>query len=138
MGCFPNPIKGSAMELIETLTKELGVKQEQARGGVRILFQIVKETLGEEDFYKVARLLPDLEEMATRVPGNGCVEGGWQELTSTRTRGLGTRNLERLAGGFLSLGLDCTMVNRFIPFMVSYVRHKGGDEINSLSERDLR
>jgi hypothetical protein len=64
------------MELIETLTKELGVKQEQARGGVRILFQIVKETLGEEDFYKVARLLPDLEEMATRVPGNGCVEGG--------------------------------------------------------------
>src|SRR5262245_6537997 len=122
------------MELIETLTKELGVEREQARGGVGILFQFVKEALGEEDFCKVIRLLPDLEEIVKAGTGDGRAEA-WQEIALASPSGFRMRKLEDVAGEFVNLGLDCAMVNRFVPFMVSYVRQKGGDEINSLRDR---
>ena len=38
------------MELIETLVNDLSVNQEQAKGGVSLLFQLAKQNLGEGGF----------------------------------------------------------------------------------------
>ena len=125
------------MELIETLAKELGVKEEQAKEGVGLLFQLVKENLPVEDFAKITPLVPGLQEVLEA--GNLSMVGAWQEeLTPAGESGLGLKKLESVVGGFLRLGLDRGMVNKFIPFMVSYVRQKGGDKINNLREKDLR
>jgi len=124
------------MELIETLTKELGVREEQAKKGVGLLFQLVKENFAEEDFVKVALLVPGLQEVLEA--GNLSGVGASQDVTLAGESGLGLKRLESLVGGFLRLGLDYGMVNKFIPFVVSHIRQKGGDEINNLSEKDLR
>jgi len=128
------------MELIETLTQELGLKREQAAEGVSLLFQLVKESLGEEEFSRVARLIPDLEEMVKTYPEGGRMRARstCQEPESLEAAGLVRSLLGAFAEGFLRLDLDSAMINSFIPFIVSYVQQKGGDSINSLSLDDLR
>ena len=46
--------------------------------------------------------------------------------------------MSNLVRGFLRLGLDCGSIGKFIPFILSYIRRKGGDTINNLCEQDLR
>ena len=124
------------MELIETLTNELGVKEEEAKQGVGLLFQFIKENLGAENFAKIAPLVPGLKEMLEA--GNLSDGGAWREVSPAKESGLVLNVFESLEEGCLRLGLDCGMVSKFIPFTVSYLRRKGGDEINNLSEKDLR
>ena len=128
------------MELIETLTQELGLKREQAAEGVSLLLQLVKESLGEEEFSRVARLIPDLEEIVKTFPeGVGMMaESTCQEPESLEATDLVRSLLGALAEGFLRLDLDSSLINSFIPFIVSYVQQKGGDTITSLSRDDLR
>jgi len=38
------------MELIELITQNLGVREDQAKGGAGSLFNLAKEKLGESDF----------------------------------------------------------------------------------------
>jgi hypothetical protein len=131
--------RGLSRELIETLTQELGVKQEQAVGGVSLLFQLVKESLGVEEFPRVARLIPDLEEMVETYPEGGMMaRSSRQEPESLEADGLVRNLLGAFAEGFLRLGLDSSMINSFIPFIVSYIRQKGGDQTNCLCQDDLK
>ena len=57
----------SPMELIEMLTSQLRVSDEQAKGGSGLLLQLAKEKLGEDDFDQIARPVPHAPGMAARL-----------------------------------------------------------------------
>jgi hypothetical protein len=119
------------MELIDQLTKNLGVNEAQAQGGAGLLFKMAKEKLGGDEFSKVSAAVPDVGNLANAAPeAGGGMLGGIGKIF-----GGGGGGLASLAGGFSKLGMDGSMVSKFIPIILSFVQSKGGDGVKSLLEK---
>jgi len=87
------------MELVDQLTKNLGVTQTQAEGGVGMLFNLAKGKLGGSDFSKVSAVVPGVDSLMKAAPASG---GGFL----SKLFGGGAGNIAGLAGGFSKLGLE--------------------------------
>jgi len=67
------------MEIIELLTKNLGVGEDQAKGGAGLLFNLAREKLGENDFSELSQHVPGINELIGTAPkskGLGAALGG--------------------------------------------------------------
>ncbi len=121
------------MDLLNNLTQSLGVNEEQAKGGAGLIFNMAKEKLGAEDFSKVSDTVPGIDEMLKAAPESSEIGGAVGGLTSSLGGGVGKLGgLASLSGGFPKLGLDSSMVGKFIPTILSFVQSKGGDSIKNL------
>jgi len=121
------------MELIDLLTKNLGVGEDQAKGGAGLLFNLAKEKIGDADFSQVAQHVPGLNELIDSAPkssGIGTALGGLASNLGGGASKLG--NIASLAGGFSDLGLDSSMLSKFIPVILSFVQEKGGSGVKDL------
>ena len=127
------------MELLQLLTSQLGVSEEQAKGGAGLLFKMAAEKLGSDDFSEVAKAVPGVEDLISSAPEAGGVSaalGGFASSLGGGAEQLG--NLASLASGFKNLNLDSDMVGKFIPIVVSFVQSKGGDTVKSILEKVLK
>ena len=127
------------MELIELLTKNLGVEEGQAKGGAGLLFNLAKEKLGEGDFSQLAQHVPGINELIGSAPksgGLGAALGGIASSLGGGASKLG--NIAGIASGFSNLGLDSSMVGKFIPIVLSFVQEKGGIGAKDLLEKVLK
>ena len=128
------------MELIDQLTKNLGVSQDQAQGGAGLLFKLAKDKLGGGDFSKVSAAVPGIDSLISASPtGGGGALGGLGKLASGLggTMG-GLGSLASLAGGFSNLGLDSGMIGKFVPIILSFVQSKGGEGVKALLEKAFK
>lgn len=119
-------------ELLEQLTKSLGVGEDQAKGGAGLLFKLAKDKLGAEQFCQVSSSLPGVDSLLKAAPagsGLGAAIGG---LASTFGGGEKLAGLASLAEGFSGLGLDSGMIAKFVPVILSFARSKGGDVVWNL------
>ena len=126
------------MELIQLLTSQLGISNEQAKGGSGLLFKLAKDKLGGGDFSQIANAVPGLEDLISSAPKAGGLAGALGGLASSFGGGGKLGNLAALAGGFKSLNLDPEMVSKFIPIVMSFVQSKGGDTIKDLLGKVLK
>jgi hypothetical protein len=120
------------MELLNDIMQNLGVNEEQAKGGVGLIFKMAQEKLGG-DFTQVKDAVPEADDMITAAPdGNG--KGGFFKGLSTAFGGSAGKlaGIASLAGGFSKLGLESDMVGKFIPVILNYVQSKGGDSVKNL------
>ena len=128
------------MELIQQLVGNLGVSEEQAKGGAGMLFNLAKEKLGSGEFQQIADQVPGIGDLMSAAPesGGGVMGalGGIASAMGGKAEGLG--DLANLAGGFSKLGLDSDMVGKFIPVVLSFVQNQGGDGIKGLLEKVIR
>ena len=127
------------MELVDLLTQNLGVSEDQAKGGAGAIFSMVKDKLGAEDFGKISSAVPgvgDLLEAAPKSVGVGGAIGGLTSALGGGAEKMG--GLASLAGSFKGLGLDSGMVGKFIPTILSFVQSKGGDTLKNLLEGILK
>jgi hypothetical protein len=121
------------MELVDLLTKNLGVSETQAQGGAGLLFKLAKAKLGGTDFSKVSAAVPGIDSLIGAAPtGGGGMLGGLAKLFG------GGGGLAGLAGGFSKLGLDKSMISKFIPIILSFVQSKGGAGVKTLLEKALK
>jgi hypothetical protein len=121
------------MELIDQLTKNLGVSQDQAKGGAGLIFKQAKEKLSGEDYSKVASAVPGVDSLIGAAPsGGGGMLGGVTKMFG------GGGGLAGLAGGFSKLGLDAGMIGKFVPVILSFVQSKGGDGVKAILEKALK
>lgn len=121
------------MEILNLLTDQLGVTEEQAKGGVGAIFNLAKEKLGDADFGKIAEAVPGMADLLGAAPASDGLAGVIGGLASKLGGGAGKLgSLASLAGGFKGLGLDSGMVEKFIPIVLSFVQSKGGDSIKNL------
>jgi len=121
------------MEILNMLTDQLGVTEEQAKGGAGAVFNLAKEKLGDANFSKVAEAVPGMDDLLGAAPASGGLGGMIGGLASKLGGGAGKLgSLASLAGGFKGLGLDSGMVGKFIPIILTFVQSKGGDSIKSL------
>ncbi len=123
------------MEILNVLTEQLGITDDQAKGGLGAIFQMVKGKLGDENFGKVAEAVPGMDELLGAAPETGGLGGAIGGIASALGGGaekLG--GLAGLVGGFEGLGLDSGMVGKFIPIIISFVQSRGGDAAGNLLE----
>jgi hypothetical protein len=126
------------MELIELLTKNLGVGEDQAKGGAGLLFNLAKKKLGENDFSSLSQHVPGINELIGTAPkstGLGAALGGLASSIGGDASKIG--NITSLASGFSELGLDSGMVGKFIPIILSFVQEKGGSGVKDVLEKVL-
>lgn len=120
------------MELIDQLKQNLGVNDEQAKGGAGLIFKMAKDKLGG-DFSQVTNAIPDTDDIMKAAPESGGAAGLLKGIASKF--GGGGEKIEGvvgLASGFSKLGLDSGMVGKFIPIVLNYAQTKGGDKVKDL------
>jgi hypothetical protein len=127
------------MELIQMLTSQLGVSDEQAKGGAGLLLKMAKGKLGGADFSQIAGAIPDIEKLISSAPKSGGIVGALGGLASSLGGGAGKLgNIASLAGGFKKLNLDSGVIAKFIPVILSFVQSKGGDAVKGILEKALK
>jgi hypothetical protein len=122
------------MELIDQLTSNLGVNETQAKGGAGLLFKLAKDGLSGGDFSKVSAAVPGIDGLIGAAPGGEGALGGLGKVFG----GGGLGSLASLAGGFSNLGLDASMIGKFLPIVLSFVQSKGGDQVKGILEKVLQ
>jgi len=123
------------MELLDLLVKNLGVNEGQAKGGAGLIFNLVKDKMGDNDFAKIIQLVPAVAGMMKAVPkeessGGGLLGSIGQLASSFGGAGSQLGDLANLAGGFEKLGLDPAMISKFVPIIMSFLEKKGGGDIS--------
>jgi hypothetical protein len=133
--------QGRLMDLLHTLVSQLGVSEEQAKGGAGLLFKMAKEKLGADEFGQVERAVPGVDGMMAAAPeptGAAGALGGLASSLGGIGGGAGQLGaLVSLAGGFKSLNLDSGMVAKFLPIVLSFVQSQGGDGVRDLLAKVL-
>ncbi len=134
------------MELIQQLVNSLGVEEGQAKGGAGLLFKMAKEQLGDGEFQQITSKLPGVTNLIGAAPdpssGGGGVMGAIGGIASSlggESGNLGSLgSLASLAGGFSQLGLDTSMIGKFVPEVLSFAQRQGGDVVRGLLEKVLK
>ena len=121
------------MELIQQLTESLGVDENQAKGGAGLIFKMAQEKLEDGDFAQLASAIPVVQNLIGEAPEpSGGLAGALGGLAGAVGGGGQLANLAALAGGFGQLGLNPTMISKFVPIILSFAQSKGGDQIQSI------
>ncbi len=122
------------MELIDQIVKNLGINEDQAKGGAGLFLKLAKNKLGAEEFSEVQNAIPETDDVIRSAPESGGIAGALGGIASS----LGADklgNLATLSGGFSKLGLDKGMIGKFAPIILSFVQSKGGDTAKGILEK---
>ena len=120
------------MELLKMLMDQLGVSEDQAKGGAGLLFKMAKDKLAGEDFGKITEIVPGIEDLMSGAPKAGGGLGGALGGLASSLGGGKLGDLASLAAGFKTLGLDSSMVTKFAPIIMSFLQSKGGDSVQAI------
>lgn len=126
------------MELLDMLTSQLNVSEQQAAGGAGLLLKLAQEQLNAGEFSQVAEVVPGINNLIASAPDSSGLAGALGGLASAFGGAASqSGNLATLAGGFGKLNLDAGMIAQFIPVVLSFVKSQGGDTVQGLLARVL-
>ena len=111
----------SAMKnpLLGALTGQLGVSEDQARGGIGSYLTLLQEKLAKGDFDKIASLVPGASGYVDTAKKLGAVTGP-------------LKNLSGLNGALGKLGMNAETVAKFTPLVTNYLGKLGGPTVQNL------
>jgi hypothetical protein len=126
-------------ELIDLLTKNLGVSASQAEGGAAVLFKAAKDKLGGAEFDQLLGGLPGLGDLMKKAPAPGG-GGGLGGMLGGLAGALGGNAalLSTIMSGFGKLGLTADHAKRFVPVILEFLKANTGPEVVSRLEKTLR
>lgn len=122
-------------ELVDQLTRELGINAAQAQSGAGILFKAARDKLGGAEFQKLLGGVPgvaDLLKLAPTPDGGGLLGGLASAL------GGNAALLANVAAGFSKLGMSVDLAKKFVPVVLAYLRKHAGAEAVARVESALR
>ena len=125
-------------ELIDMLTKKLGVSAPQAEGGAAVLFKAAKDKLGGEEFGQLLGGVPGLGDLMKKAPSTG--GGGLGGLLGGIAGAMGGNAalISTIVGGFGKLGLTAEDAKRFAPVMFEFLKTRVPPDVVSRLEKTLR
>jgi hypothetical protein len=130
-----------ASGLVGALVSQLGVTPEQATGGAGLLLSEAREAMAPGDWSQVAAAIPDIASLLAAAPTaeSAAPASGFGGMLGQAASRLGSESgMAALAPGFQALGLDPTMVSRFVPVIVGFVQSEAGQQTASLLGSTLR
>ncbi len=124
-------------ELIDMLTKKLGVNATQAEGGAAVLFKAAKDKLGPDEFTRLLGGVPGLGDLMKKAPAAG---GGLGGLLGGIAGAMGGNAalISTIVGGFGKLGLTADDARKFAPVMFEFLRSKVSPDVAAKLEKTLR
>jgi hypothetical protein len=105
--------------LLSLLKSQLGVTEDQAKGGVGSYLLLAQEKLAKGDFDKVAALVPGASKYMDSAKKLGAVAGP-------------LKNAAGLNGALTKLGMKSETVSKFAPTVTSYLGTAGGSSVKSM------
>jgi hypothetical protein len=122
-------------ELISALTSQLGITSKQASGGAGLLMKLARERLSPGEFQQVAAAVPGLDGLLKAAPAAG---GGGVMGMFGKAVGGNAGELAQMAGGFSKLGLNASMIQKFIPVIMGYVQQQGGASVAGILQKAMK
>ena len=125
-------------ELIDMLTKNLGVSGSQAEGGAAVLFKAAKEKLGGTEFDQLLGGVPGVGDLLKKAPASG--GGGLGGLLGGLAGAMGGNAglIATIVGGFGKLGLTTDHARKFVPVILDFLKSKVSPDVLSKLEKTLR
>jgi hypothetical protein len=123
-------------ELIDQLTKNLGISGGQAEGGAAVLFKAAKDKLGGDEFSQLLGGVPGLGDLMKKAPAGGGLGGMLGGLAGAMGGNAGL--IATIVGGFGKLGLKPEDAKKFVPVILDFLRTKVGPDVVSRLEKTLR
>lgn len=123
-------------ELIDQLTKQLGINAGQAQSGAGILFNAAKEKLGGGEFQKLLGSVPGIGDLLKHAPAAGGGGGLLGGLASAI--GGNAAMLANVVSGFSKIGLTPDMAKRFVPIVLDFLRKHVSPDVIAKIESALR
>jgi hypothetical protein len=124
----------SADGLLDSVTSNLGVTSEQAKGGIAALVNYVKQNISEEQFAKLSAQIPGLDSVMQYLPEVEAVSkgglSGLMDKAAEYSESLG--DLNDLNKQFESLGLNTAMIKDYVDQAKSYLDTPEGEEAKQL------
>jgi hypothetical protein len=126
-------------ELIDSLTKTLGISGTQAEGGAAVLFKAAKDKLGAAAFESQLGSVSGLNDLLKKAPPSGS-GGGFGGLLGGLAGAIGGNAalISTVVGGFSKLGLKADDAKKFVPVILGFLRTKVGPDVVSNLEKTLR
>jgi hypothetical protein len=122
--------------LIAKLVSELGIGEDQAKGGAGLLFKIAKEKLSGADFSSLAGALGNIDDLIKASPDTG--GSGRAKLLGGLASAIGGEKvavLAKLATGFSALNLDKSLIPKFATIVGDVVQEKSGLDLKTLLQK---
>lgn len=123
------------MDLVSMLVDQLGVNENQAKGGAGALFKLAQEKLSGGEFDQIAQAVPGLSDMISAAPE--AKSGGIMGMLGGLLGGK-AGSLASLAGQFSQLDLDANSVGKFVPIILEFVKQQGGDGVMDILQKVLK
>jgi hypothetical protein len=124
-------------ELVDLLTKNLGINGAQAEGGAAVLFKAAKDKLGDGEFSKLLGGVPGLSDLMKKAPAGG---GGLGGLLGGLAGSMGGNAgaIATILSGFGKLGLTADHAKKFVPVILGFLRTKVGPDVVTKLEQTLK
>ena len=125
-------------ELVDLLTRNLGIDGKQAEGGAAVLFNAAKQKMGGAEFGQLLGGVPGLSDLLQKAPASG--GGGLSGMLGGLAGAMGGNAalIATVVGGFSKLGLKADDAKRFVPVILEFLRSKVGPDVVSKLEKTLR
>jgi len=125
-------------ELIDQLTRSLGISGSQAEGGAAVLLKAAKDKLGAAEFDSQLGSVPGLHDLLKKAPASG--GGGLGGLLGGLAGAMGGNAalIGSIVTGFGKLGLKPEDAKKFVPVILGYLRTQVGPDVVSSLEKTLR
>ena len=124
-------------ELVDMLTRNLGINGTQAEGGAAVMLKAAKDKLGDAEFGKLLGGVPGLTDLLHKAPAGG---GGLGGLLGGLAGSMGGNAgaIATILSGFGKLGLTADHAKKFVPVILEFLRSKVGPDVVSKLEKTLR
>lgn len=116
LGSLTSGMKDPLMSLLKS---QLGVTEDQAKGGIGSYLLLAQEKLAKGDFDKVAGLVPGASKYMEYAKKLGAVTGP-------------LKNLAGLNSSLTKLGMKSETVSKFAPTVTNYLGTAGGDSVKQM------
>ncbi|MGJ8692246.1 MAG: DUF2780 domain-containing protein [Thalassotalea sp.] len=125
--------------MIGQVSKSLNVNNEQAEGGVASLLNFAKNNLAGNDFSQLAKSLPGVDGILSKVPDISSLSGeglgGILDKASEYSDSL--KSINEIKKQFEALGLKPEMITQFISQAQSYLNTEQGQQAKALLTKGL-
>jgi hypothetical protein len=121
-------------ELVDMLTRNLGVSAGQAEGGTGVLLKAAQQKLGAAEYGKLLGGVPGLSDLMSKAPATG---GGLGGLLGGIAGAMGGNAglITTILSGFGKLGLSADDAKKFVPVILQFLQTKvGPDAIKKLQD----
>jgi hypothetical protein len=102
--------------LLGMLTSQLGVTPAQASGGAAAILNNASSNMGASDFSKLTDAIPDIKSITDSASTLSSLAGA---------AGGGSSLIDQ----FSALGMDGSMIGKFTPIILDYVKKEGGSAL---------